>query len=84
MNTFFSGVAIVAAQEFRLRIRAGRWRWLLTAWFLTLAAFTVLVRLALGVAGGEADRPYGTPMYGSLMLLVLGSIAVWRYQDTIA
>ena len=75
MNAFLAGVATVAAQEFRLRIRAGRWRWLLGAWFVTLAAFTVLVRLALGATAGEAavdNRPYGTPMYGSLMLLVLG------------
>jgi len=71
MTAFLTGVKTVAAQEFRLRIRAGRWRWLLAAWFVTLAAFTVLVRLALA-ASGEDDRPLGTPMYGSLMLLVLG------------
>jgi len=74
MNAFLTGVVTVAKQEFRLRIRAGRWRWLLGAWFITLAAFTVLVRLALDSPGdtGLADRPFGTPMYGSLMLLVLG------------
>ncbi|HEY3262837.1 MAG TPA: ABC transporter permease subunit [Pseudonocardiaceae bacterium] len=74
MKAFLTGVATVAGQEFRLRIRAGRWRWLLGAWFVTLAAFTVLLRLALaaseGLSGG--NQPYGTPMYGSLMLLVLG------------
>lgn len=71
MNQFLSGVGTVAVQEFRLRIRAGRWRWLLVAWFAVLAVFTVLLRLAL-TAAGENDRPLGTPMYGTLMLLVLG------------
>ena len=71
MTQFFAGVATVAAQEFRLRIRAGRWRWLLATWFVVLAVFTVLLRLAL-TAAGEDDRPLGTPMYGTLMLLVLG------------
>jgi ABC-type transport system involved in multi-copper enzyme maturation permease subunit len=81
ITSFPAGVATVAGQEFRLRIRAGRWRWLLAAWFATLAGFTVLVRLALGASrpddatragvGGD-EPPFGTPMYGSLMLLVLG------------
>ncbi len=29
-----SGIATVARQEFRLRIRAGRWKWLVGAFFL--------------------------------------------------
>jgi ABC-type transport system involved in multi-copper enzyme maturation permease subunit len=76
VNTFLTGVATVAAQEFRLRIRAGRWRWLLGAWFVTLALFTTLVRLSLDATVDPEingyERPFGTPMYGSLMLLVLG------------
>lgn len=76
MNAFLTGVATVAAQEFRLRIRAGRWRWLLGAWFVTLALFTVLVRLSMDATTGPEtigyEQPFGTPMYGSLMLLVLG------------
>lgn len=71
VSQFLDGVATVAVQEFRLRIRAGRWRWLLAAWFAVLAVFTGLFRLAL-IAPGEDDRPLGTPMYGALMLLVLG------------
>lgn len=71
MNQFVRNVATVATQEFRLRIRAGRWRWLLGAWFGVLTVFTVLLRLSL-TAAGEDDRPLGTPMYGTLMLLVLG------------
>ena len=67
-----AGVATVARQEFRLRIRAGRWKWLLAAFFLVLLVFTVLLRAALtGVA--EQDVPYkGTVLYGGLMLFVLG------------
>jgi ABC-2 type transport system permease protein len=30
------GVRTMAEHEFRLRLRAGRWRWLLAAWFVTL------------------------------------------------
>ncbi|MDP9417276.1 MAG: ABC transporter permease [Actinomycetota bacterium] len=63
------GITTVARQEFRLRIRAGRWRWLLAAWFLVLLGFTVLVRLALREEGGG---DYGPPMFGALMLFVLG------------
>ena len=72
MTTFLTGVRTVAEQEFRLRIRAGRWRWLLTAWFVALTLFTVLVRLALSAGTGTDDESAGTAMYGSLMLLVLG------------
>jgi ABC-2 type transport system permease protein len=72
VNVFLVGVRTVAEQEFRLRIRAGRWRWLLAAWFGSLAAFLVLMRLALDGPGINDDDPYGTAMYGSLMLLVLG------------
>ena len=65
-----SGIATVARQEFRLRIRAGRWRTLLAAWFLLLAAFTGLLRLAAGTVDGLRDR--GTLVYGGLVLVVLG------------
>lgn len=76
MRRFLGGVATVALQEFRLRIRAGRWRWLLATWFAVLAAFTVLLRFGLAASGADAsgteELPLGTPMYGTLMLLVLG------------
>ncbi len=51
-----SGIATVARQETRLRIRAGRWRALLVAWFLVLAVFTALLRLAAGTVEGLTDR----------------------------
>jgi len=65
-----AGVATVARQEFRLRIRAGRWKLLLVLWFLLLAVFTVLARLAVGTVQGLEDR--GTGVYGALALVVLG------------
>lgn len=68
-----SGIVTVARQEFRLRIRAGRWRWLLGIWFAILAAFTLLLRGALsgGFTGEDVDFK-GTVVYGGLMLFVLG------------
>ena len=67
-----AGIATVARQEFRLRIRAGRWKWLLAAFFVVLVVFTVLLRTALaGVT--EQDVPFkGTVLFGGLMLFVLG------------
>ncbi len=42
-----SGVLTVARIELKVRVRAGRWRWLLAAWFVILVGFTALLRLAL-------------------------------------
>jgi ABC-2 type transport system permease protein len=66
------GIATVARQEFTIRIRAGRWRWLLAAWFAVLLLVTVLIRLAVGTIdhGRAADK--GVVVYGGLTLLVLG------------
>ena len=66
-----SGLATVARQEFRLRIRAGRWKALLVAFFLVLLVFTVLLRGAMGSLAPE-DLPYtGTVLFGGLVLFVL-------------
>lgn len=67
-RTALSGVLTMAGHEFRLRLRAGRWRWLLGAWFIALAVLLGLMRLAL-VRSGEEE--VGAPMLGGLMLLVL-------------
>jgi ABC-2 type transport system permease protein len=67
-----SGIATVARQEFRLRIRAGRWKWLLGTFFLILLGFTVLLRGALAQVTGEEVAFPGTVVYGGLMLFVLG------------
>ena len=66
------GIATVARQEFRLRIRAGRWRWLLSIWFAILLLFTALLRGALGGFTQEDVVDKGIVIYGGLMLFVLG------------
>lgn len=67
-----SGILTVARLEFRLRIRAGRWRWLVGAWFVVLLAITALVRAAAGqqnIAGNE--EALGAVMFGVVVLVVL-------------
>lgn len=63
------GVGTVAVHEFRLRIRAGRWRWLLAAWFVALLLFTATLREALSRSGQTSP---GTDMFGGLLLVMLG------------
>jgi ABC-2 type transport system permease protein len=62
------GVRTMAEHEFRLRLRAGRWRWLLAAWFVTLLVLTWGLRAALIAAGTEEP---GVDMFGGLMLFTL-------------
>lgn len=69
-DRLFRGIVAVAQQEFRVRLRTGRWRWLLLAWLVTIAGFTVLLRVAL--AESPTEGPTGIPMFGGLMLFVLG------------
>jgi ABC-type transport system involved in multi-copper enzyme maturation permease subunit len=71
-----NGVLTVARLEFRLRIRAGRWRWLVGAWFLVLAGVTWLVRSAAAqpnLVGPETQGPktLGAVMFGVVVLVVL-------------
>lgn len=66
------GIATVARQEFRLRIRAGRWRLLLAIWFGILLLFTGLLRAAIGGFNSEGVVDKGVVIYGGLMLFVLG------------
>lgn len=67
------GVRTVAQQELRLRIRAGRWRWLLGLWFAVVLGFAVLLRLGLAALTGAEDDPQaGPPLFGGVMLFVLG------------
>jgi ABC-type transport system involved in multi-copper enzyme maturation permease subunit len=67
------GVLTVARLEFRLRIRAGRWRWLVFAWFLLLLVVTGLVRAALSAQNLSAEQveARGAVMFGVVMLIVL-------------
>ena len=66
------GISTVARQEFKVRIRAGRWRWLLGIWFGILLLFTVLVTLATGTIDDGKAQDTGIVIYGALVLLVLG------------
>ena len=62
------GVGTVAAHEFRLRIRAGRWRWLLGGWFGALLAFTAALRAGMDRAGQASP---GSDMFGGLVLVMM-------------
>lgn len=68
------GIGTVAGLEFRLRLRTGRWRWLLGAWFVVLALIAALIRLSVRpeVVGEEIVDYTGSFMFGGLMLVVLG------------
>jgi ABC-2 type transport system permease protein len=71
------GIMLVAMQEFRIRLRTGRWRWLLVGWVIVLAVFTMLVDIAL--TKGSAFDPRnvrGVPLFGVLMLFVLACVLV--------
>jgi ABC-type transport system involved in multi-copper enzyme maturation permease subunit len=71
------GIALVALQEFRMRLRTGRWRWLLVVWLIVLTGFTLLLDLAL-TAGTSADprNLRGIPLLGILMFFVLACVLV--------
>jgi ABC-2 type transport system permease protein len=65
-----SGILTVARLELTVRVRAGRWRWLLGGWFVVLVGFTALLNLALSNAH-DLDGDRGTVMYGGLQLFLL-------------
>src|SRR4051794_14887699 len=68
-----SGTLEVARLELTMRVRAGRWRWLVIAWFLILTLFMLLGHLA--VANNDdvvAAHQRGTVLYGALQLFMLG------------
>jgi ABC-2 type transport system permease protein len=73
-----NGVWLVVGQEFRIRLRTGRWRWLLGGWVVLLAAFTTLLDLSLftGYGYSEDDSLRGVPLFGFLMFFVLGMVLV--------
>jgi ABC-type transport system involved in multi-copper enzyme maturation permease subunit len=74
----FGGVWLVLQQEFRIRLRTGRWRWLLAGWVLLLAAFTALLDLTVSTGYGFAadDSRRGVPLFGFLLLFVLALVLV--------
>lgn len=73
MSVTVSGVTTVARQELRLRIRAGRWRWLLGIWTAVVLGFAVLLRRGLSATDSvDSARPAGPPLFGGTLLFVLG------------
>jgi ABC-2 type transport system permease protein len=71
------GIMLVALQEFRIRLRTGRWRWLLIGWVIVLAVFTMLLDLAFTKGSAYDPRNLrGVPLFGTLMLFVLACILV--------
>ena len=68
-----SGILTVARLEFRLRIRTGRWRWMIAAWFLLLLGVTALVRAAASQDNitGDVAETRGAVMFGVVVLVVL-------------
>ena len=71
-----SGVLTVARLEFKLRIRAGRWRWLVGAWFVVLAVSDLAGPHRRQPAHhrrrvGGARRTLGAVMFGVVVLVVL-------------
>ncbi len=65
-----SGILTVARLELTVRVRAGRWRWLLGGWFVVLVGFAALLNLALSNAH-DLDGDRGTVLYGGLQLFLL-------------
>jgi ABC-type transport system involved in multi-copper enzyme maturation permease subunit len=68
------GVFLVAGQEFRLRLRTGRWPWLLVAWVAVVWLFTALLDSAYGDDNAAAGP--GVPLFGNLMLFVLALVLI--------
>ena len=62
----------------RIRLRTGRWRWLIGGWVVLLAVFTFLLDLGLdtGYAYVPDDSLRGVPLFGFLMFFILGSMLV--------
>jgi len=71
------GIALVALQEFRMRLRTGRWRVLLGVWLFVLGGFTLLLDLALNNGASAAGANLrGVPLLGILMLFVLACVLI--------
>ncbi|NUP53517.1 MAG: ABC transporter permease [Catenulispora sp.] len=85
MNASLRGIRLVAAHEFRMRLRTGRWKWLLGGFTLTMLAFTWILHAALdssrgsyynGVTIVRDHSSIGPQMFGVLMLFVLGLMLI--------
>jgi ABC-type transport system involved in multi-copper enzyme maturation permease subunit len=73
------GVALVFKQEFLVRLRTGRWRWLMAAWVTVIFLFTALFEAGFSTSFSSyhdnsawvGERWQGIPLFGALMLFVL-------------
>ncbi|MGK5551663.1 ABC transporter permease [Actinomadura kijaniata] len=63
------GVGLVARQEFRTRLRTGRWKALMTAWFLAVNGLALFFRVAL--ESTISSRDASLHMFGGVLLGVL-------------
>lgn len=73
------GIALVTRQEFRIRLRTGRWRWLIGAWFVVCLVFTLLLDASVDTGYGYISNDptnRGVPLFGILMFFVLGLVMV--------
>ena len=71
-RTTLHGIRTVARHEFRVRLRTGRWRWMLAAWFVVLAAFTLFLRKTVDASYEPDLIDPGVPVFGGLVLALLG------------
>ncbi|GGT92793.1 ABC transporter permease [Actinomadura citrea] len=65
------GIGLVARQEIRTRLRTGRWKILLAAWFLAVNGLGLLFRVALEYGDTSSYGEPGVPMFGGVLLGVL-------------
>jgi ABC-type transport system involved in multi-copper enzyme maturation permease subunit len=78
-------VRLVAGHEFRMRLRTGRWKWLLGGFSLAMLAFTWILSASLhstrnayydGESLVQDTTSVGPQMFGILMLFVLGLMLI--------
>lgn len=74
MRSFADGALTVARLEFVLRIRAGRWRWMLASWFVLLALVAGATREGIlrSLLATRLTQYRGAAMFGVLMIVLLG------------
>lgn len=71
------GVWTVARQEFRMRLRSGRWKVILGVWLAVVAGFTLLADNALAPKdGGAGSGQYGAGLLAAVMFFVLSLVLV--------
>lgn len=71
-RTTLHGIRTVAQHEFRVRLRAGRWRWMLGAWVFVLAVLTFLLAKAVDAQYEDGYTGLGIPVFGGLVIGLLG------------